>query len=115
MPCGSRPDRSELAERSWNAVAKRNQPQHPHALAPCLAVSDENLYPEKPFMATYPIVIIPGDGIGPEVASAVQRILLAAKAPLEWTERHAGITALEHRAKSFLTRRSSRFSRWESL
>ncbi len=46
-------------------------------------------------MATYPIVLIPGDGIGPEVASAVQRILRAAKAPLEWTERQAGITALE--------------------
>ena len=46
-------------------------------------------------MATHPIVIIPGDGIGPEVASAVQRILQAAKAPLDWTERHAGITALE--------------------
>ncbi len=46
-------------------------------------------------MATYPIVVIPGDGIGPEVTSAVQRILQAAKAPVEWMERHAGITALE--------------------
>ncbi len=46
-------------------------------------------------MAAYPIVVIPGDGIGPEVTSAVQRILRAANAPLEWTERQAGIAALE--------------------
>ncbi len=46
-------------------------------------------------MATHPIVVIPGDGIGPEVTAATQRILQAARAPLEWIERHAGITALE--------------------
>ena len=46
-------------------------------------------------MATYPIVVIPGDGIGPEVTAAVQRILAAAKAPIEWNERLAGIAAVE--------------------
>jgi isocitrate dehydrogenase (NAD+) len=40
-------------------------------------------------------VLIPGDGIGPEVTVAVRRILEAAKAPIEWTERQAGIAALE--------------------
>ncbi|MCU0961090.1 MAG: isocitrate/isopropylmalate dehydrogenase family protein [Pirellulaceae bacterium] len=45
-------------------------------------------------MASYPVVVIPGDGIGPEVTAAVQRILQAAGAPLEWHERQAGITAL---------------------
>jgi isocitrate dehydrogenase (NAD+) len=46
-------------------------------------------------MPTYPMVVIPGDGIGPEVTSAVLRILTAADAPLHWEEHHAGITALE--------------------
>ncbi len=39
--------------------------------------------------------MIPGDGIGPEVTSAVLRVLEAAEAPVEWTTRHAGIAALE--------------------
>ncbi len=46
-------------------------------------------------MATHQIVLIPGDGIGPEVAAATTRVLEAAQAPLEWVEHHAGIAALE--------------------
>ncbi len=41
------------------------------------------------------VVLIPGDGIGPEVATAVQQILAAAGAPLEWEERLAGIAAID--------------------
>ena len=44
-------------------------------------------------MATHQVVLIPGDGIGPEVTAAVQRILNAAAAPVEWIERQAGIAA----------------------
>lgn len=40
------------------------------------------------------VVLIPGDGIGPEVAGAVQRIFEAAEAPIRWVERHAGVAAL---------------------
>ena len=46
-------------------------------------------------MKTHEVVLIPGDGIGPEVTRAVQRILEAAGAPLQWEERQAGIVALE--------------------
>ncbi len=46
-------------------------------------------------MTTYKAVLIPGDGIGPEVTAAVKRILAAAGAPVEWEEHTAGITALE--------------------
>lgn len=46
-------------------------------------------------MAKYPVVVIPGDGIGPEVTEAVQRILAAAGANLDWIERQAGLTAIE--------------------
>lgn len=36
------------------------------------------------------VTVIPGDGIGPEVVRASQRILEAAGAPLVWDEQHAG-------------------------
>ncbi len=42
------------------------------------------------------VVLIPGDGIGPEVAAATLQVLRAAQAPLEFEERHAGLAALEH-------------------
>ena len=40
------------------------------------------------------VVLIAGDGIGPEVMRAVRRILEAAQAPLRYTERFAGESAL---------------------
>jgi isocitrate dehydrogenase (NAD+) len=46
-------------------------------------------------MTTHPIVLLPGDGIGPEVAAATIRVLEAAGAPVEWDEHHAGVAALE--------------------
>src|SRR5690606_21313106 len=47
-------------------------------------------------MATEPpVVLIPGDGIGPEVSRAVRGILEAAGAPVRFIERHAGEAALE--------------------
>jgi len=46
-------------------------------------------------MTTHQIVLIPGDGIGPEVAAATTQVLQAAKAPLKWVEHHAGVAALE--------------------
>ena len=45
-------------------------------------------------MKTYPIVLIPGDGIGPEVTQATQRVLEAAGAPIQWVGRQAGLAAL---------------------
>ncbi len=46
-------------------------------------------------MTIHRIVLIPGDGIGPEVAAAVTRVLRAAEAPVEWEEQFAGIAALD--------------------
>jgi isocitrate dehydrogenase (NAD+) len=46
-------------------------------------------------MARHQAVLIPGDGIGPEVTAAVRRILDAVKAPIEWVECRAGLAALE--------------------
>lgn len=40
-------------------------------------------------------VLIPGDGIGPEVSRAVRRVLEAAEAPVRFHEHHAGLAALE--------------------
>ncbi len=44
---------------------------------------------------SHTVVLIPGDGIGPEVTAAVVHVLSAAAAPIDWLERHAGIAALE--------------------
>src|SRR5438270_1562030 len=41
------------------------------------------------------VVMIAGDGIGPEVMSATQKILQAAGARLDWVEAHAGLGAVE--------------------
>lgn len=46
-------------------------------------------------MSIHPVVLIPGDGIGPEVTAAVRRVLQAAEAPIEWLEHQAGLVALE--------------------
>jgi isocitrate dehydrogenase (NAD+) len=40
-------------------------------------------------------VLIPGDGIGPEVSTAVLRVFEAAAAPVKFVEHHAGVAALE--------------------
>ncbi len=46
-------------------------------------------------MKNHQAVLLPGDGIGPEVTEAVVRILTAAGAPIEWDRQLAGISALE--------------------
>lgn len=50
-------------------------------------------------MSRHTAVLIPGDGIGPEVTKAVRQILEAADAPLDWIECQAGIAALEKSAE----------------
>ena len=40
-------------------------------------------------------VLIPGDGIGPEVTSAARAVIEASGAPVEWVEGVAGASALE--------------------
>lgn len=47
-------------------------------------------------MSTKKAVVIPGDGIGPEVTAAVLRVLTAARVELEFEEHHAGLAALAH-------------------
>src|SRR4051812_1948352 len=44
---------------------------------------------------TYQVTLIPGDGIGPEVSGAAQRVLDATGVPFSWDVRQAGMTALE--------------------
>jgi isocitrate dehydrogenase (NAD+) len=45
--------------------------------------------------AKHTIVLIPGDGIGPEVTKATKRVLEAAGLSVEWVELPAGATAIE--------------------
>jgi isocitrate dehydrogenase (NAD+) len=44
---------------------------------------------------THRVTIIPGDGIGPEVATATRLVLDAANVGIEWVERDAGAEALD--------------------
>lgn len=44
---------------------------------------------------THPLVVIPGDGIGPEVTSAALRVLHAADAPIQPVEHQAGLPAIQ--------------------
>ena len=46
-------------------------------------------------MQPHRVILIPGDGIGPEVSTAVVRVLEAAAAPIEWQRHDAGLAALE--------------------
>jgi isocitrate dehydrogenase (NAD+) len=46
-------------------------------------------------MAKHTITLIPGDGIGPEVSSAVVRIIEAAGLDVQWETHYAGAQALE--------------------
>ena len=41
------------------------------------------------------ITLISGDGIGPEIATSVKKILKASGAPIEWDEVHCGLEAYE--------------------
>jgi isocitrate dehydrogenase (NAD+) len=41
------------------------------------------------------VVLIPGDGIGPEVSRATRTVIDACHAGIEWVERHAGLAAIE--------------------
>lgn len=49
----------------------------------------------QPPRGQYPVVVIPGDGIGPAITQAVLRILQAAQAPLSFDHRLAGLASLE--------------------
>jgi isocitrate dehydrogenase (NAD+) len=46
-------------------------------------------------MAKHTIVMIPGDGIGPEVTAAARQVIEAAGLDVQWVEKLAGATAVE--------------------
>src|SRR5262247_3141698 len=46
-------------------------------------------------MAKHTIVLIPGDGIGPEVTRATKRVCESAGLSVEWVELPAGATAID--------------------
>src|SRR5438128_4589180 len=57
-------------------------------------------------MAKHTIVLIPGDGIGPEVTSAAQRVVEAAGLSVEWVTLPAGATAIEQGLDNVLPERT---------
>src|SRR3954470_1093547 len=57
-------------------------------------------------MAKHTIVLIPGDGIGPEVTNATKRVVEAAGLSVDWVELPAGVGALEQGFDSVLPERT---------
>src|SRR5687767_7523514 len=57
-------------------------------------------------MAKHTIVLIPGDGIGPEVSAATRRVLEAAGLSVEWVELPAGQAALDQGHDNVLPQRT---------
>src|SRR6476620_11664130 len=57
-------------------------------------------------MAKHTIVLIPGDGIGPEVTAATQRVIAASGLSVEWVELPAGAAALEQGFDNVLPQRT---------
>ncbi|HEX4055385.1 MAG TPA: isocitrate/isopropylmalate dehydrogenase family protein [Tepidisphaeraceae bacterium] len=57
-------------------------------------------------MAKHTVVLIPGDGIGPEVTRATRRVLEAAGMSVEWVEMPAGASALEQGLDNVLPQRT---------
>jgi isocitrate dehydrogenase (NAD+) len=57
-------------------------------------------------MAKHSIVLIPGDGIGPEVTTATRRVLEAAGLNVEWVELPAGSGAIEQGFDNVLPERT---------
>src|SRR3954447_14571234 len=57
-------------------------------------------------MAKHTIVLIPGDGIGPEVMAATRRVIEAAGLSVEWVELPAGATAIEQGFDNVLPERT---------
>ncbi len=53
-------------------------------------------------MDVHSVVLIPGDGIGPEVSESVLRILREADAPVQFVTAQAGLAALERGAETVL-------------
>ncbi|MEA2710121.1 MAG: isocitrate dehydrogenase [Phycisphaerales bacterium] len=57
-------------------------------------------------MAKHTIVLIPGDGIGPEVTKATTKVVEAAGLSVDWVELPAGVTALEQGFDNVLPERT---------
>src|SRR5205814_5013032 len=57
-------------------------------------------------MAKHTVVLIPGDGIGPEVTAAARRVLEAAGFSVEWVELPAGAAAIEQGLDNVLPERT---------
>src|SRR3712207_4688703 len=57
-------------------------------------------------MAKHTIVLIPGDGIGPEVTNATKRVIAAAGLSVDWVELPAGVAAIEQGFDNVLPERT---------
>src|SRR4051812_6706042 len=52
----------------------------------------------------YEVVLIEGDGVGPEISRAVCNVLAAARAPIRWNVQLAGLRAVEQTGDALPTK-----------
>ena len=50
------------------------------------------------------ILVLPGDGIGPEIAKAVRQVFEVASVPLQWEEHHFSPEVIDPSTSSMVTR-----------
>ena len=74
-------------------AASRSRRRSRRSSAPSCSTASEP-GPVKVLGVTHSVTIIPGDGIGPEVAAVARLVLDAADVGIEWIERQAGVAAL---------------------
>src|SRR5262245_8549287 len=55
-------------------------------------------------MSTHRVVLLPGDGIGPEVVDSARRTVEAAGVDVTWVEQEIGLPALEHQGDTLPAR-----------
>ena len=66
-------------------------------------------------MAKHTVTLIPGDGIGTETTAAMQRVVAAAGADIEWEIAEAGAHLMEEFGTPLPPQLSMRFARTRSL
>src|ERR1051326_4903547 len=57
-------------------------------------------------MPKHTIVLIPGDGIGPEVSAAARRVIEASGLSVDWVELPAGVAAIDQGHDNVLPQRT---------
>ena len=85
--CGSQAWPRMLPAPAPTPVARRYDDTEP---TPTRSDREEARVSDTDVSASFPVTLIPGDGIGPEVVTSARAIVDATGAPIDWQEAEAG-------------------------